>query len=354
MVLQFSGGSSAAPMKEGSAGIGQKEYAGMAFEVTEKSSIEVKSVTFCNDPDGGLDVSRATTVESGNSNDVMPSHPDTCQAGTDQVVEWYCDASNVARYNFIDCDFGCCDGACLAQGVMCGGAYAAREDVKLTKPTLSIGTFCTDTDKENSKYIQGTVTLGSETVVDTCTPFTNNAGSRGTIEYFCDSSTSYSTITGTVASTCQDSQNCEDGICKYRTCTDTDGGVSVLKKGTVDVTGMTPTSDYCVDDMHIIEYSCDSLNYLKESPLLMCGLKRHCDDGACVENDCLDTDEMGAGGGLIPGVKGVIYWMGQPLYEDGCNSATVLNEYVCDEYNKPVSTVYQCPGSQQCVDGACI
>ena len=163
-----------------------------------------------------------------------------------------------------------------------------------------------------------------------------------------------------------------NNTCVYNvsaTCSDNDTTPGVYptknytKKGTINVEGMLPQSDYCYGDF-LYEFWCDnSTGYPEYAELYDCAeFGMLCNDGACVaptqNGTCTDTDRL-----TFPTLnetrKGVVTITINGTTEnftDEC-AGNMLTEYYCNNYNLPVVayTYYTCYiYGMDCLNGSCV
>ncbi|MDD5096573.1 MAG: hypothetical protein PHY95_03605 [Candidatus ainarchaeum sp.] len=203
----------------------------------------------CTDSDGGeVGETRGTAAAGATSNE------DTC-AGEASVTEYYCSEGAILS-STISCGEGkhCVEGACIAY-------------------------TCTDSDGGQETGEAGTASIGDNRKTDTC-----SSDRRSVTEYYCDESGSIRNA----SIACGSEEVCREGACVAATCTDSDGGQTKGTAGTTTL-GAISRSDSCHSDTSVTEYYCGGGDILYTT--ISCGSGYVCDEGACVEINCIDDDE---------------------------------------------------------------
>jgi hypothetical protein len=203
----------------------------------------------CTDSDGGEVAETKGTASSG-----ATSSTDAC-AGETSVTEYYCSDGRILS-NTVSCGAGkhCVDGACAAY-------------------------TCTDSDGGQEAGEAGTTSIGDNRKEDAC-----SSDARRVTEYYCDTSGS---IRNTSIS-CESDETCREGACVVAACTDSDGGQTKGTAGTTTL-GATSRSDTCPSDTHVMEYYCGGGDILYTT--ISCGSGYICDEGACIEIECIGDDQ---------------------------------------------------------------
>lgn len=129
-------------------------------------------------------------------------------------------------------------------------------------------------------------------------------------------------------------------------CMDSDGGIEYYIKGYLEVEGQH-YEDYCVVEggVTVHEYYCDSVGNFTVLNSTEFPCPYGCEDGACQQQSCSDTDE-----GLDYYEAGTVLHGGFE-YPDFCYSAQGLNEQFCNG-SMNYSKLHIC--AYECVEGACI
>jgi len=270
--------------------------------------------TECKDSDG-QDIYTKGTVEFNGS-----FYIDMCSGDT-TVIEHYCGTDNQIKYFQQNCPSGykCVDGACK-QG--------------------NISTTCTETDNGKNPYLKGITTDATGSYVDKC----SSDGSK-LYEYYCVfDSANLEEISAPQNYVCKDGAFVEAN--PSSSCSDSDGGLNIFAKGTVNENGKLSTDECTCGGSRVKEYSCyKGMTAVSEE---YCPTGYTCKDGACVEGSssaaCNDTD-----GGKNFSVKGSTSFGGN-VYTDFCNGSSVV-EYYCQD-SQGYSTTYNCPYG--CSDGICL
>ena len=220
---------------------------------------------------------------------------------------------------------------------------------------------CTDSDGGQSLSKKGTITgvltNGTEySYEDFCKSDSNDK----VVEFVCKPSGFASAVWK-----CTDGKVCKKGACVQEepkeepkaTCTDSDGGVNLDKKGTVSGTALDETpysySDICSLDGTLNEYICTPTGY--QSTKISCDEGKTCKSGACVAQTCTDSD--GADNFDVKGKVSGAYSNGKEyLMEDYCLSETKAIDFRCSDDDKdlPDSANQECGEGKLCKDGACV
>lgn len=148
------------------------------------------------------------------------------------------------------------------------------------------------------------------------------------------------------------------------TCSDSDGGVESVVKGTI--TGYTKAgisseiTDHCyyntktgIYTKKLFEYYCDSNNYVAYTEV-ECA-EGACANGICVQDKCQDTDYSNNDDQYYEKGTAYGYDASQTLgwSTDSCASSSQVTDYGCvDGYR--LAYVMNCPSSYKCSDGACV
>ena len=272
-------------------------------EVAYKGQCVPANVTECADSDFGKNV-----LEAGVTTINGEVYVDAC-VGTSQVTEYYCSDGEVASER-IACPEGteCREGKCVALE-------------------------CVDSDEGRDTSVKGTTSKGAESYTDYCEDGTTVK------EYYCSDSQILSMLIS-----CASDEGCEDGVCIPVVCSDTDGGLVSTVKGTVRADG-TVYIDYCTGGSTLREYYC--LGGEVKYGSVDCGSGYYCSNGACKEEECIETDD---------GIDGDEYGTvrkGSDEYEDYCYDSDTVMEYYCDDGDVESIRV-DCDEDEVCDDGECV
>jgi hypothetical protein len=298
----------------------------------------------CEDSDGGKDYFTFGTVSYGKSSDpddrtIIDDYCSTIEPG--YINEVFCfnlSYDNVSYkwafgWDGIDCDNGCVDGACLT-GSSCGDGNC-NGDETCTICEVDCG-ICDPDPSCGDGNCNGNETCNTcETDCGTCIPD----------EAFCS---------------------------------DSDGGVNFLEKGTIEYNHLVSgeimnSTDYCNSNW-LYEYYCGEIPKGMSNALTLTICDEGCSDGACLAssscgdgecsleenyiscledcpNVCLETDD-----GEDYFVKGTVdgfYYSGTHMIEeDYCYDSNRVVEFYCTpEGYAAGGGVVECPG--ECIDGAC-
>ena len=222
----------------------------------------------CTDSDGGKFFYDKGKVTGVLSNGDTYANDDYCVSGS-KVMEYYCfDKINPLAISE-ECGEGktCKDGACI------------KKETSVPK--------CTDTDGSNLNK-KGTV---SGTTLDgTQYSESDSCSADGGVNEFVCTPTGYKTA----KLSCGEGKTCKDGACVAvtQTCTETDEGSILDKKGTVsgiDASGAKYSyTDSCDGTVNVKEYYCvsgamsESLNSPYAYAIKSCETGYSCSNGACV------------------------------------------------------------------------
>ncbi len=178
---------------------------------------------------------------------------------------------------------------------------------------------CTDSDGWN-KDVAGTCKDNSGTYMDSCT----GTGGRGYFEYYCSSG-----VCKKAPKICPQGQVCQNGACVPKpqplSCKDSDGGSDLGTAGTcTDNKGSY--GDYCWQaNKGVAEQTCSPAYGNCTLTFTMCPAGTTCQNGACVQKQCTDTD-----GGVVGDVAGTCT-DSAGSYTDWCSGGmATLQEYYCD------------------------
>lgn len=201
----------------------------------------------------------------------------------------------------------------------------------ITQPSACVG------PSEYDIYTASGVSFGGEYYADVCVTSANVK------KYYCRNNGVQSANPD-----CPPKYWCQNATCvKFPgSCVDTDNGNTPELKGHITVVynpyNSEQKSDYCVDDMNVIEWYCNGTEGVSEQ--LYCGTGKKCADGRCIRSKCTETD-----GGDFPDIYGYAEVNNQKS-DDACIDDTRLKEYYC--YGDAVVTkYYRC--ANRCVDDHC-
>jgi|GEM_PF-2359356 len=233
--------------------------------------------------------------------------------------------------------FGCVlPSAC--GGAVCGSDWQTYQD-RCTAEKAGVQVFkegecglaCNDSDVENDVSLFGTVDYHGILYVDYC-----QQGSL--VQYSCAGDTLLNETT-----ICS-SGECNAGVCLSEGCFDSDGGKVQNEKGEASM-GSTTYEDFCASERQVQEYYC--LSGMVSSKVITCSSGYVCDNGECVETNCVDTEpgqgEFTSGTVTKNGIN----------YTDYCTSSGQIYEFYCDGNDLRSTTVY-CPEDYVCSSGKCV
>jgi hypothetical protein len=130
-------------------------------------------------------------------------------------------------------------------------------------------------------------------------------------------------------------------------CTETDDGIEPKVAGQADF-GEDSYFDYCINESHVLEYTC--LDNEVANVSLTCDYG--CEDGACKEPEP-EPVETGCIGPIIPDVlKAEGVRLNGVNYNDVCVDYTTVKDYYCKD-NLVKAQNSQCPPGLRCNLGAC-
>jgi hypothetical protein len=293
----------------------------------------------CTDSDGGqvYDVKGTTT---GMRQGQLETHVDNCFNPT-SVHEGYCRIDPNGNDLLLEsgvhqCPNGCFDGACLL------GQFLIINDGE----TIDVGGHTINVDIIDGENAEITIDGESDIYLEGLQrAFTGGILTLINVEG--------PSLDGTIRNIELVIEFSESTIC-----TDSDGGIDVSTKGTVD-NGSITNIDYC-NGNNIVEYICINndikiASVISEGyPCTDYGIYMICEDGACISNSpnslCTDSD-----GGKVFNLKGeVISAVNGIRAIDFCDEDGKLVEYRCFNENSiyPGSTIISCQNG--CQDGACV
>lgn len=285
----------------------------------------------CTDSDGGIEYYEKGTTTLG-----ALGKTDSCYAtgaSVKGVTEYYCENNEIKSIDYA------CPGIDIGDGTIVRCQYGACiEDAD----DYIVDKDCIDSDGGKDYYEKGILTDNKGyTYEDYCT---NDNPTVNLLERFCAADGTKSSI----GYLCPN--GCEDGACieVTGTCSDSDGGIEYFEKGITTIGSETKT-DYCygkgASSAGVIEFYCDD-NEIKsveyDCPYIDLETHDACEDGACVEEQCFDSDD-----GKDIFTKGYIM-IG---YYDRCYDSQSVYETYC-ENSKPYMTIIACGGD--CIDGKCL
>lgn len=272
-------------------------------------------VKTCNDTEDGKDSAVKGTVTTSDN----VSLTDKC-LNASTVLEYYCSGSEISNKE-IACEngFECKVGKCAEK-----------------EPPAPA---CNDSDDGRNATVRGTVTVGDDTLTDTCN------GTASVKEYYCDGNESDSSLMD-----CPEGTACKSGKCSEveASCEDTDGGQNLTRRGIVKVANATGTKNYtddCYSEATVIEYYCDGDGMAMKK--VTCPDGSTCVSGACAQNECDDSDD-----GKNATEKGTVT-VGSDEFVDKCKDDTSVTEYYCSGSLEKSVTI-ECDSGDVCVSGACV
>ncbi|MBU0585930.1 hypothetical protein KJ780_00290 [Candidatus Micrarchaeota archaeon] len=220
----------------------------------------------------------------------------------------------------------------------CSGIFASS--IELPCPTgyecelgVCIQAVCTDSDGGKDKSVFGQVEAGGSMMQDEC------ISEFKLKEYYCENGTALSTELA-----CGSGFYCDEGICVEAPCTDSDHGINLSIKGTVEK-GSETFTDTCSGSL-VREYYC--MNGTVEHTDSECEDGFECVQGKCERTVCVDSD-----GGLAQFTRGTVT-LGPDSYPDSCYSGTSVLEYYCYSDSVFRSEVMPCGTGSECVNGVCM
>lgn len=273
------------------------------------------AATDCVDSDNGTDI-----YESGNVTQGTAVRQDECADST-HIIEYDCqNLKAVAQTLPCPAGYECSAGAC--------------------RPSQAQNQSCSGLGNASDMFFAGGAAYGNRTYSDECS-MVNQVK-----KYYCQN--------GTVASTnfvCPTGWQCVAGACKEMpsVCDDTDGGYNITVQGTATVRkgysliGTSP--DYCINETDVMENYC--VNGSSVGDDVPCGNDYGCEDGACVYEQCNDSD----GGQNL--MEAGTTSKGSASYYDVCDGAYNVVEFFCLG-NNITSTVGTCPSGDMCSQGRCV
>jgi len=139
---------------------------------------------------------------------------------------------------------------------------------------------------------------------------------------------------------------CQSNATQSQTlCSDTDGGKNLLQKGTAVMRDEPEASDFCVGGTSVQENYCEGGMLKVETS--SCPQGTICEDGACTNDLCQDSDN-----GSNVYSKGTAS-KGGLSYTDSCNGTGHVLEYYCGQGNEVLNYSGDCAAGETCEDGIC-
>lgn len=259
--------------------------------------------TQCVDSDNGKNALEAGYITKGETR-----QNDSC-ASTTAVFEYYC-TDNEIQSERVSCP----------EGTECSGGMCASP-------------VCMDSDGGQAADVLGTTARGTERYTDDC------SDANTVKEYYCSESG-----IANILLACGSGRACVDGACAAVACTDSDGGMNILERGTLREGGGVYV-DYCSGTSSVKEYYCSGGTMVQT--VANCGEEFYCSDGRCLEYTCRDTDS-----GRDEDEYGTVS-KGSDEWEDDCYDSDTVKEYYCDG-NTISDTRINCGSSEMCSGGECI
>ena len=127
-------------------------------------------------------------------------------------------------------------------------------------------------------------------------------------------------------------------------CTETDSGNDIFTQGSVSK-GTSSMEDTCISLTQIKEYYCVGNEVLSQTQ--NCGAGYICQDGACVAEECVDSDS-----GVDTEVVGTVT-LGQVTKSDVCIDSNQIKEYSCVD-GEIAFEVLNCGAGTECIGGRCV
>lgn len=128
-------------------------------------------------------------------------------------------------------------------------------------------------------------------------------------------------------------------------CSDSDGGIYEFTKGVASVEGGAGTDKCLGNGESVLEYYCEGGELMNVD--IECPEGFVCDDGACIETPCFDTEE-----GADARVAGTVRY-GNAQYADACIGAEWVREYSCGEEGVSEEAL-ECDKDERCENGKCV
>ncbi|MEW5996709.1 MAG: Kazal-type serine protease inhibitor family protein [Candidatus Micrarchaeota archaeon] len=127
-------------------------------------------------------------------------------------------------------------------------------------------------------------------------------------------------------------------------CTDSDSGKNALEAGTT-AKGEQVFNDSCATTGSVYEYYC--VDNEIQSERVSCPEGTECSGGACITQQCRDSDN-----GQAADERGTTS-RGDASSMDECLDSATLTEYYCSE-NRIASIALACTGGRTCLNGECV
>ncbi len=191
---------------------------------------------------------------------------------------------------------------------------------------------CDDSDGGKDIFTAGKVTSDGKTRNDGC------RDELTVIEYFCDITFSSEDLP------CPAGYSCLNGKCVETPCSDSDGGIKPLAKGTAKA-GSESGTDSCEQNGSLKEYFCEGSTVSYQ--YMDCPSGKQCLAGLCVDIQCVDSDE-----GQDKFTKGTTT-KGEDSETDECEDTSSVKEYFC-QANQITSQTIACGTGFECAEGACV
>jgi len=319
----------------------------------------------CIDSDGGINL-----FEKGKVNDdISATRYDRCY--DDTIIEYFCkgdvssmpsafNCDNDVCYTKETCQNGCDDGACIQSDlVSIGSGFYYRKSLVSVNPSntitiqpkgleLYLSPLFPDCDFEIGRDLVCDGIIHKYWKVEELTSGNYRIVYRNKITLINQALFDLPAITEKL-------MNMNGKLTLHSgtgSCTDTDGGFNIFKKGTAK-NSIGSYTDYCKEWNTVVEHHCIGENTV-EWKSAEC--KVGCVDGACLDEDLECTDSDGGQDYYEPGVTIGLEAPGVwDRWADYCGTSGdekgKLVEYICQSNNYGKKVLYECPNG--CANGAC-
>lgn len=330
----------------------------------------------CTDSDNGKDYYTKGHMSVHFATGVSHQEDDSCRGTPVKLREWCCVPDGTAIFWDLTCPEGCENGVCKGTPptpTPTPTPTATPTPAPEWEPTNCVGNSsqggnsCSDTDNGFDYFTKGTMSVHFATGVSYQEADSCRGGPNKLREWCC-------VPDGTAifwSHTCP--AGCQNGVClgggptptPAVPCTDSDGGLNYLVKGTVSEIGdpLSPHTDYCVevdgisyDKPYLIEYTCEN-NHWKMNTY---DCPNGCQDGICqsggaggrgneegfsVSSEAQEAYQGKYGSSLIDDVN-KIYLLAKQKY--GQNLSMKKISFRLTNFRDPLPSYYN-PASQEIV-----